>query len=520
MNDAFLGIFFGTFLLEDAALALALSMVTVGKISFFWAFLAAFSGIALGDLGLYFLGFLFARYGFWQNTSFVKKIKNQVKALDFLVVVSRVVPGSRLPIYFGAGYLGFSFLRFFLLTFFSVLLWVTFALIGGRVILEIFHEHFLLALLCFFLFLFSLKKLVFLLSDPWERRAFPHIWRKWASFEFWPAWFFYPPVVAYYAWLSFRYCTPVLPLYSNPGIPHGGLIGESKWDFLQFLENDSSSVKTFFLPEGELGGKKVYSLLAEGEISFPFVLKPDVGQRGFAVRLIANLVELNHYLAVADFPILAQEFCSWEREAGVFYYRFPDENKGKIFSITDKAFPSLVGDGTATLGELILRDKRARILASTYFSRLRADLNHIPQNGERIPIAKFGNHCQGAIFLNGQKLISTALCDAIEESAKKIPDFYVGRFDLRYSSEEELMAGKNFKILEVNGAGSEATHIWDPQTRLLEAYHVLFEQWRILFKIGQQVKEKNMVKFPLNLRKLLVDWFRFRNKNSALSVSS
>ena len=40
-----------------------------------------------------------------------------------------------------------------------------------------------------------------------------------------------------------------------------------------------------------------------------------------------------------------------------------------------------------------------------------------------------------------------------------------------YSNVEDLKAGKNFSIVELNGAGSEPTHIYDPR-------HSLFFAWK------------------------------------------
>ncbi len=65
-----------------------------------------------------------------------------------------------------------------------------------------------------------------------------------------------------------------------------------------------------------------------------------------------------------------------------------------------------------------------------------------------------------------------------------MPEFYFGRFDVRYDSLEDLRAGRNFWLIEVNGAGSESTHIWDRTTRLRDAYSFLFFQQRTLFEIG------------------------------------
>lgn len=48
---------------------------------------------------------------------------------------------------------------------------------------------------------------------------------------------------------------------------------------------------------------------------------------------------------------------------------------------------------------------------------------------------------------------------------------------------------------------SEATHIYDPKTRLLKAYRILADQWRIAFEIGAQ-NRKNGTQ-PTTVRVLL-----------------
>src|SRR3546814_11492466 len=65
-----------------------------------------------------------------------------------------------------------------------------------------------------------------------------------------------------------------------------------------------------------------------------------------------------------------------------------------------------------------------------------------------------------------------------------MPEFYFGRFDVRFRSVEALGRGEDFQILEVNGASAEAIHIWDPEHTVRETYRVLFEQFRLLSEIG------------------------------------
>jgi hypothetical protein len=44
--------------------------------------------------------------------------------------------------------------------------------------------------------------------------------------------------------------------------------------------------------------------------------------------------------------------------------------------------------------------------------------------------------------------------------------FYFGRLDVMYNTVEELEQGINFSIVELNGAASEPTHIYDPKHSL------------------------------------------------------
>jgi hypothetical protein len=95
-----------------------------------------------------------------------------------------------------------------------------------------------------------------------------------------------------------------------------------------------------------------------------------------------------------------------------------------------------------------------------------------------------GNHCQGCIFRDGIDLYSEALRERIDAISKSVPGFYVGRYDVRYCCDEELRRGEAFTIIELNGAASEATSIYDPETRLLDAYRTLYRQWELVFTIG------------------------------------
>jgi len=177
-------------------------------------------------------------------------------------------------------------------------------------------------------------------------------------------------------------------------------------------------------------------------------------------------------------------------------------------SITIKEFPHVIGDGTRTLRELILVDPRARILQHIYCRRHSAQLDRVLSDGERFRLVFAGTHAQGTIFKDGTHLATPQLLARVHEIASSMPDFYFGRFDIRYSDLDAFLNGEDIHIVEINGAGAESTHIWDARMTLSGAYGALFRQWRVLFEIGAANRKRGAK--PLNPFRLLGDclWYR------------
>ena len=113
-------------------------------------------------------------------------------------------------------------------------------------------------------------------------------------------------------------------------------------------------------------------------------------------------------------------------------------------------------------------------------------------------LVELGSHCRGAIFLDGAWVKTAALEDAFDQISKGFDGFYFGRFDVRTPSIEEFKQGQNFRIIELNGVTSEATHIYDPSNSLAAAYKVLFEQWRVAFEIGAENRARGVNPTPLS----------------------
>jgi len=307
-------------------------------------------------------------------------------------------------------------------------------------------------------------------------------------FEFWPGWIFYTPVVIHWLLLGLRYGDFSLPTAANPRIETGGLCGESK---LSILAQVAPAMQSVIAPACGVvampGGIEVAerAMKARG-LTYPVIAKPDIGCNGTGVRLIHDKAALARYLDT--YPqgetIVLQQYVPEPNEAGIFYMRRPDEPQGRITSLTIKQPPIVVGDGRSNLRQLILADERAGRVPHLYLDRLKDRLSSVPAQGEKIRLVFVGNHCKGSIFQDGRALATPELTATIEKLARSLPDFFFGRIDVRFASFASLRNGTGLRVIEINGAGSEATHIWDPSTKLLDAWRTQFFHYGAAFRIG------------------------------------
>jgi hypothetical protein len=248
----------------------------------------------------------------------------------------------------------------------------------------------------------------------------------------------------------------------------------------------------YLLPAGSLSEQMrvLRHLREEHAILYPLVLKPNVGQRGGGFKLIACESDAESYLGHMRADCIVQCYVPDEKEVGVFYYRIPGEAHGNIFAVTEKVFPSIIGDGKTTFEQLLQKDVRASLIARIYIRRFPELHGKILKAGERLRLVEAGNHCQGCIFRDGSHLISIQLRDRIDEISQRIPGFFIGRYDIRYANDADLLRGENFKIIELNGAASEATNIYDERNSLLSAYRTLYQQWELVYRIGRANRDR------------------------------
>jgi membrane protein DedA with SNARE-associated domain len=513
------GIIFTSLVSEDAAMLGAAFLSSSGMLPTGLAFASTFLGIWVGDLLLYAVGAVSGRRFF--KMKWVRRFVGPERIEEsrrwfkhrgpWALVLCRIVPGTRLPTYLAAGVMRLPFFRFAWMTGVLALVWISlvFALVhiagmaAKKWLDALSHQLLGAALACA-----SIAILTVAVRRKISTMSTSGFFQRWSQWEFWPAWLFYLPVAACYARLALRHRCLTLPSSANPGMFTGGLVGESKFATLDELQkkHPDFTTPTRLLPGGPASARLphfLHNLQSEGW-DYPVILKPDSAQRGCGFKVIRSSQQADRYLQNVTDPLVLQPYVPGPFEAGIFYVRHPGQERGRIFAITEKIFPHITGDGLLTVEALIRADARASILAETYCSRFPGLRHEILPVGHGLRLVEAGNHAQGCIFQDGFHLWSEQLEARIDEISRSLEEFYFGRYDLRYANEAELRRGEGFRILELNGAASEATHIYDSRKNLREAYGILFEQWDLVFRIGAANRERGYP--PCQLGVLWHEW--------------
>lgn len=329
--------------------------------------------------------------------------------------------------------------------------------------------------------------------------------------EFWPITMVYFPLFLYYLWLSLKARSFTFFTAANPGIENGGLFHFSKYELLRQLDQQLVPGTLFFAAGA--GFEQVKQKLSRHHFSYPLIIKPDKLERGVGVILLQHEEELKRYLSETSFEFIIQEYIDFPFEAGVFFVRHPAENSGEIKSIVLKKFLSVTGNGQSCVAQLMKENPRAVM----QLDRLREVeiLDYVPSENEEVIVEPIGNHNRGTTFLDGNYLINDRLQMHFNAIASQIDGFYYGRIDLKAPSLQDFLAGKNLKILEVNGVNSEPAHIYQPGFSLWQAWKILIHHWHLIYKISLA----NQSKASSTSLKDLIQAYRTR-KGSIETISS
>ena len=313
---------------------------------------------------------------------------------------------------------------------------------------------------------------------------------KLTHWEYWPFQIVYIPI--YFLWVFYAIKSRSLFFFnaSNPSIQNGGFMNESKMKIYDLIPQK-------YYPKTQLISSnsqfhEALNIQQTESILMPFIAKPDIGLRGSGVKKINSIQDFEGYHQKADFNYLIQNLIPYPNEIGVFYVRFPNQQKGKITGIVAKEFLIIEGDGRSTIQQLVLKNPRYAFQLEALKKDISIDLNEIIAVNEKRNLVPFGNHARGAKFMDASDLISPKLNDVIDKMCQEIPEFYFGRLDIMYKSIADLENGNHFLIVEINGAGSEPTHIYDPKHSLFFAWRELARHITYMYKISRQNHKKGV----------------------------
>jgi len=327
--------------------------------------------------------------------------------------------------------------------------------------------------------------------------------RRLFRFEFWPFWLFYFPTYFNWARLASKARYTTYFTAANPLMNNSGALNVSKLSYMSRLPK--AWVPKTQLIKQTITKEELNKAFLALDTTFPIILKPDRGERGKEVSLIKDFNQLIQKVKASRYSaLLLQTYCDYPQEAGILFYRFPNQKKGKISSITTKEFCVLKGDGRSSWKELLRQNLRVKHRIEDILKRESINWNEIAPTGTHHLIEPIGSHNLGTKFINGNDLNSTSLEERISHWADQLPGFYYGRFDVKYKDWNSLLAGKDFSLMEINGVNAEPTHIYQPGHGLFKAYRDIFSHMKIIYEISEQnrslgVKPKRLKSFLTEL---------------------
>lgn len=303
------------------------------------------------------------------------------------------------------------------------------------------------------------------------------------NWEYWSYNFIYGPVYIVFVWLCIRTGFKYFFSASNPSIANGGLLMEQKHEIYPLIP--SQFYPSFFLVEQGAEVAVVLKQLQESNFSFPLIAKPNIGMQGKAVKKIKNEEELLQYAELCTVDFLVQQFSPFKNEVGIFYYRIPDTANGTITGIVAKEPMTVIGNGTSTLYQLICEEPRYILQMNQLQQIYGEELLGVLNKDEVLILAPYGNHARGSKFIDWTDKVDASLIKNIDAVCKQIDGFYYGRLDVMYNDWDALRNGTAFHIIELNGAGADPTHMYDPKHSIFFAWKEIIKHWLLLFRISR-----------------------------------
>jgi hypothetical protein len=303
------------------------------------------------------------------------------------------------------------------------------------------------------------------------------------KWEQWPFKILYAPISPVWLWYIIRSGAVWFFTPSNPKLTFGGMEGEPKKEMHDLLPQHLIPATFNVMPSEEFEILKLK--LNASNITYPFIVKPEVGGQGILFRKIDTEEQLFHYHFEVPVEYIIQQLIKYPMEVSVFYYRYPGKAQGVVTGFLHKIPLLVIGDGKNTLQELIRQHPKAFTREEELKIKHGANFKTVLTDGEKYMLSYAANHNRGAQFINLHNQIDERLVNIFDKISLSINDFFYGRYDIMCTSVEDLKLEKNFLILEYNGCGAEPNHFYDTGYTLLGAYKEILMHWKVLYRISR-----------------------------------
>lgn len=274
---------------------------------------------------------------------------------------------------------------------------------------------------------------------------------------------------------------------ANPAIPFGGMLDESKAELDQIIPARYRPITRIYEHAQELDDQ-----LRSTGLSYPIIIKPDIGLKGHHVHKVNTKAEALSHLGSLDHSRkwLLQEYIDYQREFALLFARDPLCQSGQVLSLIEKRYPTVLGDGRQTLKHLILEHPHPFLRKEIVLKKWKSRWAWIPENGKMVRIDDVGNYSRGATFHSEMHTVDP---DFVQQCCGALQDFdglYFYRMDLKANCVEDIAKGA-FKVIEVNGAKSEPLHIYDQDRSFWQNAVDIKYHWTVLSSISATVRQQD-----------------------------
>ncbi len=271
---------------------------------------------------------------------------------------------------------------------------------------------------------------------------------------------------------------------ANPTLTFGGFEGETKREMYEQLPPDRCPRSIYVDPAAP--AEAVVDRVAAHFGTYPVAVKPNVGMMGLLFRVIHSADELRAYHRQTPVEYIVQELVTYPIEVSVFYYRFPGEPTGTITGFVRKDFLEVTGNGQSTLWELMLAYPKVQYRLEEMRAKHASHLGDVLPDGAIYRLSNALNQTRGGQLVSLAHEKDEQLLGIFDALSHYTGQFYFGRYDIKCASIADLKAGRNYSILEFNGAGAAPHHVYGNGNSLWQAYRIVLHHWAVLARIARQ----------------------------------